>query len=235
MSTHVSEGRQADSIQVLSHNLKGPVHYQVNMIQFLLSNHRKLDSEDLDMALKVLLESSESIKAMLDNLMKFAVAKTNAFVPHYKLTELPTLINNEVSLATPFYNYKVVQVIINHTGNTIVNTDPDMIRVILQNLLSNALKFTYENGVVHVSTKVLEDHWELTVTDSGVGISDHIKSKILTDDQESKPGTNEEPGLGMGLSIIKILTTAMDASIDIQSAINKGTKITIKFPHILPE
>jgi two-component system, sensor histidine kinase and response regulator len=230
MSQHGGAEIDATSVQVMSHNLKGPIHYQSNMIQFLLKNHRKLKDNELEDALSILLESTESIKEMLENLMQFVLMHQDSITPRIRKVEIPTLISNEANLSLPFYHQKNIRLHIYHLGDAVVSTDSDFIRIILQNLMSNALKFTHENGIVEVNTHVADEFWELEVTDSGIGMTEARIAEILNPELDSNLGTSEEPGMGLGLIIVKKMTALLGGDLHVSSVLHVGTKFKLKFP-----
>ena len=116
--------------------------------------------------------------------------------------------------------------------NSEVNINSSMFSRIIDNLLSNALKFTENNKSIEVITENDEDHFLLRVIDQGIGIErEHIPllfekfSKIIR-----RSGTHGEPSTGLGLSIVKHLVDLHNGTIHVESEISKGTAISITFP-----
>ncbi|KAH6622177.1 hypothetical protein C7974DRAFT_315148, partial [Boeremia exigua] len=111
--------------------------------------------------------------------------------------------------------------------------EPGSLRRIVMNLVGNSLKYT-QSGFVHVKldTQIAEqdatEYGILTVTDSGQGISPaYLKDKLYTPfAQES----NQAPGIGLGLSLVKSIIDSIGGHIDIDSEIGAGTKVTVRFP-----
>jgi signal transduction histidine kinase len=104
---------------------------------------------------------------------------------------------------------------------------------IIDNLLSNALKFTENNKSIELITENNEDRFLLRVVDEGIGIQrEHISllfqkfSKIT-----QRPGTLGEPSIGLGLSIVKHLVDLHGGSIQVESEVGKGTAISITLPN----
>jgi signal transduction histidine kinase len=114
--------------------------------------------------------------------------------------------------------------------------DPTLVRRVLSNLLSNALKFTPEEGTVTVRVRAPDDQVVLTVADTGVGISDAFRPRLFDAfTQESVGLEREHEGSGLGLAIVQRLVELMDGRIDVDSTKGEGTCIRVVLPrHVAP-
>ncbi len=112
-----------------------------------------------------------------------------------------------------------------------IYADRNMIREVLQNLVSNAIKFTNRGGVISVSVNDLIDIIRIAVQDTGIGISDSNKDRIFKIDQIfTTNGTNSEPGTGLGLVLTKEMVEKNKGRIEIESEKGTGTLVTIYLP-----
>lgn len=112
-----------------------------------------------------------------------------------------------------------------------VYADPDMLRGIIRNLVSNSLKFTPEGGTVSIKHSAGENVDLITVSDTGIGIKKSDLDKIFRIDvHHTTPGTNNEPGTGLGLILVKELVEKHGGAIKIESERGKGTNITFTLP-----
>ncbi|MFG1482109.1 ATP-binding protein [Halobacteriovorax sp. HFRX-2_2] len=108
-----------------------------------------------------------------------------------------------------------------------------LIKTILGNLLSNALKFSPQGAQVHLSIDVCMDMMHIQVIDSGKGIPEHIVNEVKTYSKvTSSTGTNHEMGTGMGLGIVCFVVDRVKGEIEFTSRKNKGTTIDIKIPTV---
>ena len=116
-----------------------------------------------------------------------------------------------------------------------VYTDPRLLRGIVTNLVSNALKFTRQGGVTIRVERLDERHWTLAVADTGVGMSEEERRRIFepffTRSQVKMSGA---PGLGLGLYIVRSLVERLDGSIEVWSEEGKGSVFTVIFPYVPP-
>jgi signal transduction histidine kinase len=115
-----------------------------------------------------------------------------------------------------------------HKGQASVQLDLSMLRNILINLISNALKFSPEDSIIEVETEVNEKHILISVQDHGIGISDDDKKHLFERFFRGKNATNIQ-GTGLGLHIVSKYAELMDGSVSVESKLDEGTKFTVKF------
>ncbi|WP_161627711.1 hybrid sensor histidine kinase/response regulator [Eisenibacter elegans] len=115
---------------------------------------------------------------------------------------------------------------------TVVCTDGDFVVRILNNLLSNALKFSYPHTTVMISLKLKANRFELTIKDQGQGFSDEDKRLLFKKFQRlSARPTQGEGSTGLGLAIIKTLVDKLGGTIDLQSQQGQGTTFVVSLPN----
>jgi len=108
--------------------------------------------------------------------------------------------------------------------------DQRSVRHILINLLSNAVKFTPPGGYVTVTTRLDRGHLELTVADTGIGMSPaHVEIALTPFGQVANEYTRKHDGTGLGLSLVKSLAELHGATLEIESSLGAGTRIRVRF------
>jgi PAS domain S-box-containing protein len=115
-----------------------------------------------------------------------------------------------------------------HRGAMIVLLDLSMLRNIFINLISNALKFSPENGLIEVETDVNEKQILISVRDQGIGISEEDQKHLFERFFRGKNATNIQ-GTGLGLHIVSKYAELMGGSISVHSGLEEGTMFTVKF------
>jgi len=112
-----------------------------------------------------------------------------------------------------------------------VVVDSDMLQVVLRNLISNALKFTPDKGIISISADQKLDHIEVSVADTGVGIQNE---KLLTlfnkDTNETTAGTADEKGSGIGLVLCKDFVEKLGGTIWAESELGTGSVFKFTIP-----
>jgi signal transduction histidine kinase len=112
----------------------------------------------------------------------------------------------------------------------IIKGDKEKLAKVLNNILSNAVKFTPHKGRINISALSLYKEFEITISDTGAGIPEKDISYIFQKFYRvSRPGT-EIPGTGLGLVFVKQIVDLHKGFIAIQSEINKGTTVILKLP-----
>lgn len=118
-----------------------------------------------------------------------------------------------------------------HTGNTATCCfDKQIMRNILLNLISNAIKFSPENKAIRVKTAIDQKELHIEVSDEGIGIPDDEKEHMFERFFRSKNATNIQ-GTGLGLNIVAKYLEVMNGKIEFTSEINKGTTFYVSLPH----
>jgi signal transduction histidine kinase len=115
-----------------------------------------------------------------------------------------------------------------------IYADEDMMNSVIQNLVSNAVKFTLKDGKVTMTINKKEqdgtESVELIVEDSGIGISEANMNKILRGEMFSTPGTEREYGTGLGMVLINEFIQRNGGDLKIESEKNKGSRFICTFP-----
>lgn len=142
---------------------------------------------------------------------------------------LHKLVNDTVEQSITILNKKNINVSIDEIENIYVKSDPSRIMQIIENIVTNAIKYT-ENGKVQISA-VIRDKSRLVITvrDTGRGIpKDKIDTIFFPFIRVG--GDNKVPGFGMGLAIVHGVVKAMNGTIDVESEMGKGSTFTVSLP-----
>jgi signal transduction histidine kinase len=125
-------------------------------------------------------------------------------------------------------NIKIINKVKNGTHAEI---DEDIMGFVVRNLLTNAVKFSYENSEVIISEKIENEILSLYVKDSGVGISENNLQKLFKiDENYTQKGTNNEYGSGLGLILCKEFINLHNGSLSVESELKKGSEFKISIP-----
>lgn len=122
------------------------------------------------------------------------------------------------------------KVIYAHSGSSVALFDKQMVRNILLNLISNAIKFSPEDKMIRVSTDITEPEIKIEVSDEGIGIPKEEQDHLFERFFRAKNVTNIQ-GTGLGLNIIGKYLETMQGRIEFTSELNKGTTFNISIPN----
>ncbi|NCD34133.1 MAG: response regulator [Spartobacteria bacterium] len=198
----------------------------------------QLSAECATLGRKEIMECSNAISQqahrcyeMADNLLHWARTQGDKVTAECSSFNVSVLLDDVMALFRPLAEEKNIhiQLCSDHTVHAFA--DPKLIGIVLRNILSNAVKFTPENGMVSMAAKCIpHDKIQISVTDTGVGMSEERIAEILCRGAaNSQAGTNGEPGCGMGLQISRDMLALMQGEMKISSS-DKGTTIIVVLP-----
>lgn len=217
-------------ISVLAHDLKAPFNVLINMSDLISANIQKKPKDDIENFAKLLNQSAHRANNILDDILKWIQNQkgTTPFnVQDISLFKTCEIVLEMFKLMANEKNIKIT----NHLNNDIVQTDPEIIKAILRNLISNSIKFTPQNGTIKITSEANDKEHLVTVTDSGIGI-DNERLKHLFDISkiQSTSGTNQETGTGLGLIICKQFVERLSGQIWVESEYGKGSMFHFSIP-----
>ena len=121
------------------------------------------------------------------------------------------------------------ELIFTYSGDEVVQSDKKLVKNVLINLVSNAIKFSEEGSPIEVNADVDENTASISVKDSGIGISAEDKLHLFSSFFRGKNAINIQ-GTGLGLHIVKRYIELLKGDVDLESELNKGTTITFRIP-----
>lgn len=211
----------------IAHELRNPIHNLKGMTEQALVKKRSI--EEYDQLLESSLEEYEYLTKLIENLFFLA------HVDHgeIKINKIELNAKEEILKICDYFSAIAEEknVEIACEGNATVAVDPILFKRVVNNLLSNALKYTPSNGKIRIDLNTTKDNVFLIIKDTGIGIQQAHLPKIFDRFYRIDPSRSSlTGGLGLGLTIAKSIINLHKGQISIESEINKGTTITIKLP-----
>lgn len=224
------ENLRRELIANISHDLRIPLSIIQGYIETLQIKDSKLSPDERATYLQTINTSCERLAKLIAQLFEYSKLEANQIEPQkepFLITELANDIHR---------NYKVIaeqkQIELElemEEGISLVFADISLVERAIQNLMDNALKFTPEKGKVTVKISPKNDHVEITIKDSGPGITKDNQALIFERYRQTKTGQQKE-GAGLGLAIVKKIMELHNASIDVFSRPNEGTSFSFSLP-----
>lgn len=209
---------------VISHDFKTPML----TLSMLVNGFKKktADAQMLDHINEVS-NQFDNANTILNNLLNWSKTEIAVAQDLQEFCNLNEIVDETVLQVKLLAQAKGISFDCEIPENTIVKLPPDILKIVLRNLVSNAIKFSYENAVV----KIVFDKQSglLKVIDHGTGIKPEKLTQLFNKDVISSFGTNKEPGFGIGLYIVHELLYKYNCSIRVQSELEKETIFTINF------
>ncbi len=218
-------------LSVISHDLRNPLGSILLSSEYLHQNAEKVKKEQLVRISEMIHRTSKEMLQQLNELVDWAMQQRDKsrFTPT-KL-ELINEVNQAIELLTSFANQKQIKLENYIQENICVNADEYMLRSILQNIITNAIKYTPIGGEpITITAIATEDMLEICVQDRGIGMSPERRNMLFEMyNYSSEPGTDKEKGSGLGLLLVKDFVSQHGGSITIESEVGVGTcfKFTI--------
>lgn len=219
---------------ILAHDLKNPFNAILGLSELMQNNATRYPPEKTQRLSTHIHTSSKQVYSLLENLLDWSRIQTGRIKPSPQEINIELFMQTINDLLSPMAMAKNIDLqIINKTDKHIF-ADAQMLNTVLRNLITNALKFTYNGGKVSVTIKQQNDDYVLfIISDTGIGIAcEHIEKLFKIDSKLSKTGTNNETGTGLGLILCKDFVEMNNGKIWVESEINKGSHFNFTVPVI---
>lgn len=210
---------------VISHDLRAPFSSLQGTID--LWEQKMLNQDEVDEIMSLIARDTYSVSQMLNNLLIWA--KTQMGSSEVMLTDfnLKNLVNENAELFIPLLQRKNQKLIHSIPEDVEIHSDRERLNFIIRNILMNAIKFSPEDGKITVEY-LDRNQGEIHIKDAGLGMTPKVLSKLFTDRIYSQPGTEGEPGTGIGLMLCKEFADSIGAEILVESELGSGTSFIIR-------
>ncbi len=209
----------------IAHDLKNPFNTLIGFSDILIREQDTLDKDESMMYLNYINNSSKQSFSLLENLLQWARTQTKGIT--YKPTDLnlKEIADGNINLLNETARMKSIELSSNIDATIKVFGDKNMINTVIRNLISNSIKFTEDKGSISLSARDLGSKIEVTISDTGVGMSKETIAKLFKiDEYHSTPGTSQESGTGLGLIICKEFIERNGGIIWVESEVGKGSR-----------
>ncbi len=214
----------------VSHDLKTPLS-AIKIFSELLQNEN-ITKEKSREYLSIIEGETERLKRMIDNVLNFSKIEKGLKQFNFSklnLNEATNVVMERMNYELNMQKFKIDKSI--SSEPIYINGDPDAITSILENLISNSIKYSEKNKYLRVSTKRLNGNAEVIIEDAGRGISESNLRNIFDPFyREVSAEKSSVKGAGLGLAIVKNIVDAHSGNIEVQSEIGHGSKFHIIFP-----
>ncbi|HEY9048829.1 MAG TPA: HAMP domain-containing sensor histidine kinase [Ohtaekwangia sp.] len=218
-------------IGIVSHDLRSPLQQVSGLTDILLMDADKLN-DDQKFIIQRIQHSLERGLNLIKDLLEVSTLEQNRPVQKTIPLDLAQLLRDELTVYKELGRKKNIQVVFtNEAVHAVINGDLDFIRRILDNLVSNAIKFSNTGTSVYITLQNRQEHLIITVRDEGQGITEADKKNLFQKFGKltARP-TGNETSTGLGLYIVKTLVENSGGDITCESEWEKGTSFIIRFP-----
>lgn len=216
---------------IIAHDLRSPFNSILGLTDILKRNLRNYEVEKVEKYINEMYIQAKKTYGLLDNLLNWAKNQSGnlAFIPTY--CNIGKICDEVMAQYKETAQLKNITLTSFYAENSNANADRNMLEVILRNLISNAIKFTENNGLVEVYSMVIDESVEVTVSDTGIGVDEKNKFKIFSiDDNKTRLGTANEKGSGLGLVVCKDFVERHNGKIWVENNHKKGSLFKFTLP-----
>lgn len=219
-------------IHVLAHDLKSPLNNNKGLIK-LIKMADNVSDQQKDFLNKLEKSNQQGVQLIEDLLQLYRMeSQQKAEVDEINIQSYFNELIKKHEDAAKLKSIKIEREIIKDTKR--FNTDTDKLQRIMDNLISNALKFSYEDSTIYIKAVQKGNQLQIEVKDQGMGILKEEQSKIFQKFQKmSNKPTAGESSSGLGLSIVKTLVEQLKGTIEFESAPRKGTSFRVELPDLI--
>lgn len=213
---------------IIAHDIKSPFASLESMV--LALKEQILHHDAAPDFIQQLHQQIAQQNRTLDDLLQWGSSNLQGIVNTPSTVFIKPLISDITNAFEEQIRLKQLRVNINLSDETAVFANKDHVVVILRNFISNAIKFSYSNGLINIYTSINKEHTFIHIKDQGIGINASKSALLFNVVQRKSLGTEDEPGAGLGLLLCRDLIERNNGHVDIQSIPDQGSVFSVGLP-----
>lgn len=216
---------------IIAHDLKNPFNVMLGLTELLNDDYETFSPEEQKELLHTMSKSTRELYNLLENLLSWSLAQRGKLIYTPEKVELSIIVQETVILLSEQAKQKNINLQSIVSPGLSALADKNSISTVLRNFISNAIKFTPSGGSIIITSDDNEEMISISVTDTGIGISEENIQKLFRIDEQFKTtGTAKEKGTGLGLVLCSEFVQANGGSISVKSILGKGSTFTFSLP-----
>jgi signal transduction histidine kinase len=221
---------QQQIFAMMSHDLRSPFNGILGLSQLIQAEAQTLKPEALSAMADGILESSLKVYQLLDEILQWSSNQLGAIQVDLGATTLKPLIMETLDLMKDSFTFKKLNITCDINEDIVALADANLTKTIIRNLLANAIKYTPEQGSIHIETLSNNGEIQLVITDTGTGVPEELKDQLFGDSVVSQRGTQGELGHGLGLSLCGDFARKQQGFLSIDKDYKDGAKLILNLP-----
>ncbi|HEV7239590.1 MAG TPA: ATP-binding protein [Thermoanaerobaculia bacterium] len=222
--------KKDEFLSVASHELRTPLTTIKGYTQLLSQTVDELEPDERATYINAVLGEIERMMGLISELLDVSRIETNRLQIHPQAIRWQDFIRARVSAFQVQHPSRSIRMAVD-AGDAIISADPDRMRQVIDNLLSNALKYSPEGTDIDLQVQFEDGAMLTSVTDHGIGIpKDEIPQLFERFHRARNVSSRYYGGLGLGLYIARAIIEAHDGSISVQSVEGSGSTFTMRLP-----
>lgn len=224
--------KQKDKLlSVIAHDMRSTIGSIGNLVEVLMPDIETMSTEDILQYLKLIKDGSEKVYAMFDDLLLWAKNQFQNVPLELTVFNLRDEADSAAGQIAVQAGNKNIRIVVDIPADTVVYADVNMVRTILRNLISNAVKFSNAGTEITVRSATVVGTVEISVSDRGVGMKPEDIEKILKGTVGfTTYGTKGEKGTGLGLNLCNAFIQKQGGILHIESIYGEGSTFCFTLP-----
>lgn len=227
------EGKQIrfQFLSVLSHELKSPINAIEGYLKIMKERQAGSNLEDYDSMIERSIERIKGMRNLIMDLLDLTKLESGKKTREVRKVDVNSVARIVLDTIEPLAIQRNVKLNLDCDDQLYMNTDQDELEIILNNLVSNAVKYNKEHGSVFFTIHKKDDNVIFSVEDTGIGMTQEEVEKLFHDFVRIKNSkTRNITGSGLGLSIMKKMVELNNGTIDVKSVPDAGSTFTVTLP-----
>ncbi len=218
-------------ISILAHDLRSPFNNLLGLSELLIEDIRKLNTDEIEDIVNNISVSAKSSFNLLENILSWSRAQQGKIPFDPQILSFSDICMDTLEVLYPVAKAKNITIDSSATDHINVMADSDMLKIVLRNLVSNAIKFTNNGGIINIDAKQSDSDITISVSDNGIGIEpDSLMKLFKMSEVITTKGTAEETGTGLGLLLCKEFVEKHRGKIWVESEAGKGSDFRFTLP-----
>ena len=216
---------------IIAHDLRSPFNGILGFSELLIENIKDFELVESEKYLGIINSSAKNTLNLLDNLLNWAKSQTGQIAFKPKKIILASIISETLELSQAIAIGKSISLSHKDPCEIKVYADKNMLKIVLRNLISNAIKFTKSGGNIDVLAIKNQNQVEIAISDNGIGMNEETINKLFSiETNKTTIGTENETGSGLGLILCKELIEKQGGKIWVESELGKGSIFKFSLP-----
>lgn len=218
-------------LSILAHDIKNPLSSIHGISGLLVNEYDSLSTDEKNIFTRDIHTLSTNLFEIINTLLTWSTSQSGMITCHPKPFSIAELCTKTTDNLLTVAKQKNITIENKADDSLIVLADENMIISVMHNLINNAIKYSFHDGRILIKTKQVNGFAEISVIDTGIGLSPESKEKLFKYDQHfMNKGTAGETGTGLGLILCKDFVEKNGGKIRVESEIEKGSTFVFTLP-----
>ena len=219
---------------IISHDLRNPFNSLLGLTEYISHSYDEMTPLEIKSSISNVYNASKQVYNLILNLLEWSMIQSGRLTVTKGVINLAELGNEVMNLYAESANHKQIKMLNSMDQAIHIYADKYMIDTIIRNFVSNSVKFTKPGGTITIKGVINGDNAEVSVTDTGIGISaEDQKNLFRIDEQTRRDGTANEKGTGLGLILCKEFIEKNNGVLWVESEEGKGSRFSFTVPRYL--